>query len=370
MKLPLCVPALYRDNAALMRRRRQPGWPRVPSAGPSGAVGTGTITISSPVQYRVFQRGAGGQGTISISGTYTGDPGAMEASFNGGGWQRISDPPTSGVWSGQLANQDAGQGTLSVRWIGNAGSVVSVNLIGIGDIFVIAGQSNACGMAESNQSYSNATLKACLFGNDYAWKELVDPVDSNSGQVDAVSADAGTGGSCWPRLATRYLASQGVPCAFIPCAKVGTQITTDWAIPTNHQDRTTLYGSMVYRALQVGSVKCVLWWQGESDAVNGTAEATYNAALDTLANAVASDLGVKLLPCKLEMMNDAPWNFPANRDIINAAINTAWGDNANIAPGPDLSGYDFGGIHFSAAQASTIGDEWWTAVRTAFGWSA
>lgn len=358
---------MFRNNSNLVSRRSV--WAGKYGQGPSSAVGTGTLTLTNPVSYRVFQRNTSGFGDIAINGTYTGSPGALEASFNGGAWSIIEASPTGGVFSGTLTGQAGGQGTLSVRWRGNPDSVVTRTLVGVGDVFIVGGQSNACGMAETNQSYSHATLKACMFGNDYTWKELVDPFDSNSGQVDTVSSDAGTAGSCWMRVATRYMASQGVPCAFVPCPKVGTQISVDWGVPTNHQDRTTLYGSMIYRALQTGA-KVILWWQGESDAVNGMSEASYNTALDTLANTINSDLGVKLMPCKLEMMNDAPWNFPTQRTAINNAINTAWGDNSNVLAGADLTAWDFGGIHFSAAQASAVGDDWWLAIRTAFGWSA
>lgn len=366
--------ALYRNNANLVARRRQPGWPLQFSTGPSGSVGTGVITITTPVSYQVFQRGAGGQGTISVTGTYTGSPGAMEASFNGGSWARLSDPPTGGTFSGTIANQTAGQGTLSVRWIGNPSSAVDRTIVGIGDIFIVGGQSNACGMSDSFNTYSHATLKAALFGNDYTWKELTEdsahPFDDEVSQVDAVSSDAGTGGSIYPLLATSYMASQGIPCAFVPCPKVGSQITTDWAIGANHQDRTTLYGSMVYRTLQIGGARCVIWWQGESDAVAGTSQAAYNAALDTLADTFYSDTGVKIMACTLEAMNDAPWNFPTQRTAINSAITTAWGDNANVLTGADLSAFDFNGIHYGSADAAGVASAWWTAIRTAFGWAA
>ena len=289
----------------------------------------------------------------------------MEASFNGGGWTRLCDAPTGGAFSGTIANQTAGQGTLSVRWIGNPDSVVTVATVGVGDVFVVAGQSNAVGFTESNQSYSHATLKACLFGNDYNWKNLTDPTDINTNQVDAVSSDSSLGGSLWPSLATSYMAGQGCPCAFVPCAFSGSKIE-NWQPGANHQDRTTLYGSMVYRALQTGC-KCVLWWQGEQDAVVATSRAQYNSWLDTLANAIASDLGVKLMPCKIEILNDDPYNFSTAN--VNGAIGDAWADNSNVLTGPDFSADDWGSPHYGSANAvAVVAPAWWSALRTAFGW--
>ena len=58
-----------------------------------------------------------------------------------------------------------------------------------------------------------------MFGNDYRWHELHDPVDSAEGQVDTVSRDLGAGGSVWPDVATELLAAEGVPVAFVPAQR-------------------------------------------------------------------------------------------------------------------------------------------------------
>lgn len=239
--------------------------------------------------------------------------------------------------------------------------------MGIGDVFVIAGQSNASGSGTNNQSYSHATLKAGLFGNDYKWHELTDPTDTGLNQVDTVSSDGPGGevnkGSAWPHLATNFLANVGLPCAFVPCALGGTSITA-WLPGANHQDRTTLFGSLVYRALQTG-VKCVLWWQGEADAAAGMTQATYNGHLDTIANAVFTDLGVKLMPCKLQTCTGVS---QIAQDRINAAIAEAWADNANVLTGPDLTGLvsDDGNHLKSDANLAAAGALWWNALETAF----
>ena len=357
---------MFRNNANLISRRHL--WSAKYSQGPSSQVGTGTLTLVNPVAYRGFQPNAFDNGSIAVNGTYTGQQGAVEASWAGGAWNIIDPSPSGGNFSGLLNGQSGGQGTLSVRWVGNPGSVVTQTLIGVGDIFIIGGQSNAVGMTSGNQSYSHATLKPFMLGNDYNWKELTDPVDRNTNQIDTVSSDI-CGGSCYPYIATQYMASRGIPCGFVPCAKGGSQIS-DWAVPTNHQDRTTLYGSMVYRTLQTGA-KCVLWWQGESDVIFGTTQASYNSQLDAIANAFYADTGIKLMVCKLEDMSNAGV-WAGNEAAVNAAITEAWGDNGNILQGPDLSTWTPNGdIHYTSDEASSVvGPAWWTAIRTAFGWSA
>lgn len=209
------------------------------------------------------------------------------------------------------------------------------------DIFIVAGQSNASGRGTNSQVWSHASLIPLVYANNYRWKLLADPTDSVDGQVDAVSNEDPTpvGGSVWPLLATQIMAATGRRVAFVPCAKGGSAITA-WQPGANHNDRTTLYGSMNYRISQArvllrAQVRGVLWWQGEQDALADMNAATYNGYLDTIANALATDQGVPLIPCKLQNCSGLTAGQMAE---INTGIGAAWADNSNVVAGPDLSG--------------------------------
>jgi len=313
------------------------------------------------VQYQVFQRDGANQADIAITGTYTGNPTYIQARFNGGAWATIDASPSGGTFSGTLSNQAAGQGTLEVR-LEDSAKTDSVANIGIGDIFAISGQSNASGRGTNNQSYSHATLKATLFGNDYVWHDLTDPTDTSSSQVDAVSDDdALPAGSYWPLLASQIMTATGFPVAFVPCAKGGSSFS-DWQASTDHSDRATLYGSMNYRISQVGGVKAVLMHEGEQDADVGTAEATVNALLDSFANDVNTDQSIKVMPCKLQTCSSI------DVTTVNSAIGTAWGDNSNVLTGPDLSSISVV-LHLeSDTDLQDAADLWFTELETSFGW--
>lgn len=233
------------------------------------------------------------------------------------------------------------------------------------DIFIVAGQSNASGRGTNNQSYSHATLSAGLFGNDYVWKNLADPTDSATGQIDTVSSDgAAAAGSLWPLLATLIMSDQNATVAFVPCAKGGTSITA-WLPGANHQDRTTLYGSMVFRAGQVGQIKAVLWWHGETDAIAAMSQATYNGHLDTIANAIQADMGVKLMPCLLQNSSGIT---DVDEQKIRDATSEAWGDNANVLIGPDFSDIASDDTFhlMTNAKLQLAADRWFVALETAF----
>jgi len=315
------------------------------------------LTIASPVSNQLFQRN-GATGTIDVSGNVGIGTHSLEVRFNNHSWTLVATN-ASGAYSVSVLSQPSEQGLLEIRWQDRQDVTASKTNIGVGDIFIVAGQSNANGQGTVNQSYSNATVNAVQFANDYNWKILVDPSDSNVNQVDIVSSDV-SGGSVWPLLATSYMGAQNAPIAFVPCAKGGTSITA-WQPGANHLDRTTLYGSMAYRITQVGGCKAVLWWQGEAD--NGSmSQATYNAYLDSLANALNTDLGVKLMPCKLQN----------NLSVVNAAVAEAWADNSNVLTGPDLSGISTppeDSVHIvTTAKLQSAADLWWAAFKAAFGW--
>jgi hypothetical protein len=309
----------------------------------------------------IIQR-SGATGTIPVRGFAAGGV-DIEARWNGGAWTTIATN-VSGAYSGSFANV-SGQGPVEIR-IKNAPTIASTIRAntGIGDVFIVAGQSNAGGQGTNLQGYSHATLKAGLFGNDYIWRELVDPTDSIVNQYDAVSQDGNALGSAWPLLATLHMAATGVPCAFVPCALTSTAITL-WLPGASHTDRATLYGSMVTRALLTGA-KVVLWWQGETDAVNSMSQATYSGHLVTIANAVQADLGVKLMPCKLQNCSGATAPNQAN---INNAIGANWGVG-NVLAGPDFTDIaSDDAFHLKTdAKLLTAAQRWWAALQTAFGW--
>lgn len=289
------------------------------------------LTLTSPKAYRVFQRDGTNHAAIAITGIYTGRNAPIEARWGTGDWEVIATP-TDGVFSGSLV-RPVGQGTLSVRIQGVPSSVVNVLYVGIGDVFLLIGQSNGSGRGLTLQSWTHPTLKACMLGNDNQWKELADPVDSPAGQVDSASYDAEAAGSIWPLVATQYMAAKGWPVAFIPCCRGG-QGNVRWWPGVNHFDRTTLYGSAMYRALVLaGGVKAAIYWAGEPGV---DAAVTDYTAFKPIATAIRDDLGVPVMRVKLQYCTGGTAGEAAG---VAAAVQYIWDhpDEFNSITGPDLS---------------------------------
>jgi hypothetical protein len=333
----------------------------------------GTISLTAPVARTIFQRDSTGRADIIITGTYTGAPANIEASWQGGAYSTINSSPTGGNFVGKLPLQAVGSGTLSVRFSNSPGVVTTASNIGVGDVYVIAGQSNAGGRGTNNQVYTGTAGWGSLFGNDYVWKALADPTDSpGAGAVDTVSDEVTQGvsaaaGSVWPLVGNFVVGTGRVPVAFIPCALGGAAIDSWLPGGTGHYDRATLYGSMAYRARNCGShgVKAVLWWQGETDAINTMAQASYFTKFQTFAAAVWLDLGVKVVPCKLQNSSAIP---DVDEARINAAIGQAWEQDQNTYTGPSFT--DIGSDDAYHLQTDphllTAAGRWWTVLQALF----
>ena len=330
---------------------------------------TNALHITNINPYQIFQRDDAGKADILIEGTYNGSPTHIEAQWgNNTAWTSLTiDANGPGTFSGTLANQSQGQGTLNVRFSNDILVSNSIENVGIGDIFIIAGQSNASGRGLTLNNYSHGSLKASLFGNDDTWKELTDKVDDNSGQVDGVSSDGIAKGSPWPLVATSIMQSQNVPIAFIPTAKGGSKIL-QWQPSSNHSDASTLYGSMNRRINAVGgNVKAVLFYQGEGDASANTAQAIYEAHLNAFINTVASDF-----PGLTTMVGQIGQSNNSELDNIRAAqINTIHSNNnSRIGPSTyDINLADEGGdvLHFkSDSDMQEFARRWTLAIEKTY----
>jgi len=340
------------------------------------------ILVSSPVQYQTLQRSAGGTASIAITGTYFGSPTSIVASWNGNPQATIVASPSAGSYTGTLTAQPYGQGNLTITSSSDASSYCEVPILSIGDVWIIAGQSNGSGRCATSQTPLQGLLPT-MFGNDYLWKLCTDNTDSSTNQVDTVSSDPQAAGSVWPIVASSLAADTGVPQAIIQTCLGGTLISQWQPGGSGNWDRTTLFGSMAYRASSqtaspvTGTCKAVLWWQGESDQQAGTSQATYTASMASLASAIKTDLGVNLVPCKLTTAG-LSWASAANQQHIQDAIGAEWASDTNVTTGPDLSGINtndedsgFGGspahVHIiyqpHESQAALL---WVRAIEAAF----
>ena len=144
--------------------------------------------------------------------------------------------------------------------------------IGNVSLFILAGQSNMVGYGAIHPTDIQIDPKVLVFGNDYRWKYAREPIDNPTGQVDLVSLDVDAGYSCGTAFAKTLLRNN--PNWFvglIPCAKSGSSIE-EWQ---RSLSENSLYGSCLKRVLAaspMGKIKGLLFFQGETDALDPNLE--------------------------------------------------------------------------------------------------
>lgn len=330
-----------------------------------------TLAVTTQ-DYRIWQRAVSGNANVTISGTYTGAPTTIERNVDSGGWVTADASPSGGTFSDAFTLA-TGQYSIQYRFSSDATATDTVNFISVGDVFVAAGQSNISGRGTNNQVFSNSAggITACLFGNDDNFKQLSDPTDDATGQVDQISNDqleapalANPTGSWLPRFANEWLANSEIPIGFIPCA-LGATTVLQWSkTSVDRISALNLYESMGRRINAVGGIKAVLYEQGEQDSNDGiaTTATTYEASLNTLINDINIDFGVDTFIVPLHTITAAGYNgngtTTGQNAIRQAQINVA-ASNGNCIIGQSLADMDLSagdGLHFQDdADLNTVG---------------
>lgn len=325
------------------------------------AADTGTISISTPLQYEVHQR-TGNFGSIQISGTHTGFTDTIEASFNGGPYSDVQSSVPAGNFSGTITLQAAGQGTLTVRKKSSTNIQATVSLVGIGDIFMTAGDSIAEGRGDNPQVYSNPTLKATMFYLGQ-WQDLQDSGPNH--------------GSHWPLMATQIMAQTGFPVAFIKTGVGGTDVAgvnNQWAKPNS------AYSGAIsaVNASSVTSFKGILDHLEPNAIVNPStlSQSTYNTAVDTLVSNFTSDLPPFDLYFGVvcgQVITGNPPDPVAAKNNTRGAVMEAWADNPKVAPGCVLIDQAYrDGVHpLTDPELLEVGNRFWMMLKEkCFGGSA
>ncbi len=298
------------------------------------------------VDYRLFQRDGSDQATgVRVTGTYAGDlDGPIEWRYAGGTWATLDATPTGGEFDAVVTLQGPAQGALEVRFAANPSVSAALSYVGVGDLYLCAGQGNAAGRSPSYLQpvapAANPTWKAVEFDFAHVWRENFEtPAKPSHIPSDAVYSAFNAGGagvgSYYGHLATLAMES-GVPIGVVPAARGSTNIY-QWnaGSPSN---TGSLYGAMLATAQKLGSFRYVLWWHGEgsmSDTATGTAydPTLYAGKLDEIMDAFAAAgqtaKWVLTMPC---LANPTPKD---NGVLLRAAI-AGLSSNEHVAGVLDL----------------------------------
>lgn len=133
--------------------------------------------------------------------------------------------------------------------------------VGVGDLFCIAGQSNAAGYAKG-WAFDPPDVRVRLLRNSGKWDMAAHPMNDATGAADCLNAPMGiTGTSPFLSFGRRYADYTGLPVGLIQAAQGGSPMKR-WD-PKRDGD---LYRNMLAKLGPGADVRAILWYQGCADA--------------------------------------------------------------------------------------------------------
>ncbi|WP_373330893.1 sialate O-acetylesterase [Salmonirosea aquatica] len=355
------------------------------------------IKITSPTDRSVYQRDITGQTTISISGTYSQPIDKLEVRavpvIPGQGiatdWSTLQDKVSGGVFLGTLRLQ-GGWYTLEVRGV-RAGAVVDrdvVSRMGVGEVFLIAGQSNVQGLSETpGPAATDDRVNYIVYDNTV--NSLFDPPAPTFAHLESTVTVGPRGQTawCWGMLGDQLTRKLNVPVLFINTAWEGTSVQ-NWAESAAGKPTKNAYGGFPYPAQmpygnllisthhyvhQLG-VRAILWMQGETDNFPLHTSATaYQQDMQFLINKLSSDTGKRInwVISRTSRAQNTDSNQSTTSQAVlngqNAVLNTAFN---STFPGPETDNYYVprpDGTHFKGQEGlRVLADLWNNSLNTTF----
>ena len=342
-----------------------------------------SLTLVNPLPMQVMQRHSQNEGMVQVAGSasvavkelrcrVTGQP--LEGKLPDG-WHPLPVDAITHGFHGDIRLPAGGWYRLEVEGLAN-GQVLArsaVEQFGVGEVFIVAGQSNAGNYGSEKQRTKTGLVAE--FDGDH-WNVADDPQKGAGGD----------GGSFMPSFGDALVKRFGVPIGLVPVAAGGTSVR-EW-LPKGirfKQNTTTSHGvipqddgfesngilfdklTKPMKALGVRGFRAVLWHQGESDA--GQARGGYPADRQ-ISGAQYMDFMEKLI---LSTRSAAAWPVPwftavatyhsetdAGDDEFRSAMRLLWNKGMS-RPGPDtdtLRGDLRAGVHFNGKGLQKHGELW------------
>ncbi|QKZ11790.1 sialate O-acetylesterase [Spirosoma sp. KUDC1026] len=327
------------------------------------------LQITYPMTRLVVQRGADGNGRLFVSGRLTSTVDRIEAQLTpvaagqgtATGWQVIQTNPANNLFLGSLTGV-GGWYMLTVRAVvgGTVTAQATVQPVGIGEVFITAGQSNARGINRNDNDLGTATDRVNAIDSiNHYYDKNTDLLNSSGDPFPVPNYKALTAGRRvfpmaesswgWGELGDYIVNRYNVPVAFYVTGWDGST-AENWSntangIPTcnryfcngnwpNLQPYTNLKNVLNYYGSMAG-VRAVLWHQGEAEysfADGNTSIPQYYDRLTNIIQKSRSDFGGRNVPW---MVARASFDGAVTRtEVVNQQQRVIDTPGLNVFQGP------------------------------------
>jgi lysophospholipase L1-like esterase len=226
-------------------------------------------------------------------------------------WARVELAPgaKAGLHVGRLPVPARGWFRLEVRIDRADGSpplTATVEPVGVGEVFLIAGQSYATNTNDERLTVADPQQRVvALDSATGGWRVANDPQPA---------PDGSDGGSIWPAVGDELAQRLGVPIGFANVAWGGTS-SSQW------QPGSELHERLVATGKNLGRFRAVLWQQGESDVINHTSTDDYVAAMERIRGAAVRAWGFEpAWLCAKSTHHPTVYDDPEGEGRIRAAV--------------------------------------------------
>lgn len=321
------------------------------------------ITIAGPKPYQVVQRHGFqakyahenhpggpklGEGRVAVAGVMAGldAPGVLEARTvllheaygRPVDWTVIEASRDGEAFAAVLNVPAGGWYRLELRYTVDNGTIhqASVEPVGVGELFLVAGQSYAENCNDEYTFVEDREGRITAFDSaSQQWRTAHDPQPA---VVRRSIHDSPFKGSIWPLTMNLLLPVVRVPIGMANVAVGGTAIRR-WLPGEN------LFDHLLQAGRDVHDFRCVLWQQGESDVIEATSTDTYKERLTAIKNALDQEWGKpSLWLLAKSTLHPTVYHEPEREGRIRQAIDELCG-TAGFLPGPDTDLLGGMGVH-------------------------
>lgn len=277
--------------------------------------------------WQIFQQRADGTADVEVSGLWGGAKGQVEIRLvreddsqlvaSHLNWQKAETRP-DGSWSAVLKDVPAGglyRLETHLRTDPHGPSEWQMHgdmrhFLGVGDLWVIAGQSNAAGYGRGG-CWDPPELGIHLFNNAMRWTLASQPLNESTGTAHPENREAANSGhGPWIHFARLIRREMNIPVGLVQVSLGGSPFVS-WN-PTEPGDHP-LYELMlrIHRAVG-GKVRGILWYQGESETDPDIKADTYEERFVAGVKAWRAAMGQPELPVLTVQLGH--WTGPAGKD--------------------------------------------------------